>query len=470
MAKPVCREPPDGGWGWMVVLAGFMKICLTFGIVRSFGVFFVQFIEHFDKSSSQVSWIGSILLATQQFGCPLGSIFGAHYGARPVVMVGGVFACLGMLTASFGQSLLHLYLSAGFLTGFGWALAFSPTVSMIAKYFKKRRALATGLAFTGVGISSFFFPPLFQLLIDVYGWRGALQIVSAMMLNLCVSGALLRPITLFEDLPVASAGHPDDGEKNTKCWGKVVSTLDLTLFLHRGFMVYNLSATLLAMGFFVPYIHLLAHGKDLGLSDYEVAFLMSATAIADTVARLFSGWVADFRLIRKIHMVFLWSLFTGISLVIIPTGRSYTSTMGLCIFYGFCAGGLPALLFATITDIVGIGRILNATGLFMVFMSIGSLLGPPLSGFLRDRTGNFALSFMTASGFIFAGCAVHLFSPGFFVRKSVLPGEEMAGPAGRSRKELDEEGPVLEKEATISDADLGRRLSWTVAETLESNF
>ncbi|XP_038642972.1 monocarboxylate transporter 13-like [Scyliorhinus canicula] len=441
MARPVCQEPPDGGWGWMVVLAGFLKGCLTFGIVRSFGVFFEPFMRHFDESANRVSWISSISVATQEFASPLGSIFGAHYGARPVVMVGGVFACLGMLTASFGQSLLHLYLSAGLLTGFGWALVFSPTVSMIAKYFKRRRALATGLAFTGVGVASFFFSPLFQLLIDGYGWRGALQILSAMMLNLCVCAALLRPIALIEDLPAASGALPDDGAKGTACWGKVTSAFDLTLFQHRGFLVYSLSAGLITMGFFVPYIHLVAHGKDLGLSDYEAAFLMSVTAISDTGARLFSGWVADLGMIRKIHLLFLWNVLTGVSLLLIPSGNSYSSLVGLSLLYGLGAGGLPTLFFATLSDIVGIGRIFNASGLYLMLMSIGGLCGPPLSGFLRDRTGNFALSFMTASGFIFAGSLVLLFIPRFFVRKGVLPGEEMAGPAGRSRKELDEEGP-----------------------------
>ncbi|XP_078056909.1 monocarboxylate transporter 13-like [Mustelus asterias] len=468
MAKIVHKEPPDGGWGWMVVLAGFLKNCLMFGLIRSFGVFFVQFTVHFEGSSGRVSWIGSLLLATQQFASPFGSLFGTQFGARPVVMVGGVLACLGLLTASFGQSLLHLYLSIGLLTGFGWALVFTPTIATIARYFRRRRTLATGLAFTGVGIASFFFPPLFQFLIDGYGWRGALQVVSAIMLNLCVCAALLRPIRLIEDLPVASAG---DGKKKTKCWGKVASAFDLTLFLLRGFMVYSFSAAVLAMGFFVPYIHLMAHGKDLGLSDYEAAFLISVTAISDAVARLFSGWVADRRLIRKIHLLFLWNFFTGLSILLIPAGRTYTSVMGLCTFYGFCAGGLPVLLFSTISDIVGIERNLHATGHFLMLMSFGSLLGLPLSGFLRDRMGNFTISFMTAAGFVFAACLVLLFTPGFFGSSKVLPDDEdIASPPSSSRIDLNEERPAPRKEEPMSPGLAWKSLSFPLPENLETNF
>lgn len=60
-------EPPDGGWGWMIVLAAFVQSALVFGVIRSFGVFFVEFVNYFDEFSSHVSWITSIGIAVQQF-------------------------------------------------------------------------------------------------------------------------------------------------------------------------------------------------------------------------------------------------------------------------------------------------------------------------------------------------------------------------------------------------------------------
>lgn len=60
-------EPPDGGWGWMVVLAAFIQSALVFGVIRSFGVFFVEFVEYFDELSRRISWITSIGIAVQQF-------------------------------------------------------------------------------------------------------------------------------------------------------------------------------------------------------------------------------------------------------------------------------------------------------------------------------------------------------------------------------------------------------------------
>lgn len=57
---------PDGGWGWVVVGSLFVISALVFGIIRSLGVFFVEFVLYFDESAQAVSWITSIGLAMQQ--------------------------------------------------------------------------------------------------------------------------------------------------------------------------------------------------------------------------------------------------------------------------------------------------------------------------------------------------------------------------------------------------------------------
>ena len=42
--------PPDGGWGWMVVFSSFLIHIIADGIVYSFGIFFVEFIDFFNAS------------------------------------------------------------------------------------------------------------------------------------------------------------------------------------------------------------------------------------------------------------------------------------------------------------------------------------------------------------------------------------------------------------------------------------
>ncbi len=48
---------------------------------------------------------------------PVGSALSAHFGHRPVVMVGGLLSSIGMVAGSYAQDLLQLYITVGFLTG-----------------------------------------------------------------------------------------------------------------------------------------------------------------------------------------------------------------------------------------------------------------------------------------------------------------------------------------------------------------
>lgn len=73
-------------------------------------------------------------------------------------------------------------------------------------YFEKYRSLATGIAVCGSGLGTFLFAPISEYLITEYGWRGALLIIAAVVLNCIILGALFRPIPdIRESKPVSRA-------------------------------------------------------------------------------------------------------------------------------------------------------------------------------------------------------------------------------------------------------------------------
>lgn len=65
-------------------------------------------------------------------------------------------------------------------------------MATVMAHFTRRRTLALGISLSSVGLSSFAFNPLFQLLVDKYTWRGAILILGGLSLNLVPCGALIR--------------------------------------------------------------------------------------------------------------------------------------------------------------------------------------------------------------------------------------------------------------------------------------
>ncbi|MEQ2241429.1 hypothetical protein ILYODFUR_025156 [Ilyodon furcidens] len=407
-------ESPDGGWGWVLVVAMFVSTSLVFGLMRSLGVFFVEFVQYFEESAQAISWISSIGLAAQQFFSPLGAALCNAYNTRPVVMTGGFLSGLGLILASQATCLVHLYLTMGVISGLGWGLVFTPMVATVMANFTHRRALAVGLGFSSIGLSSFAFNPLFQLLVETYAWRGALLILGGLSLNIMACGALIRP-------ECRSKGPAKlDSQSRLPCSDmlqRVSSYLEVSLLCERPYLTYTLGVTLFNFGYFVPYFHLVAHSRHVGFSEYGAAFIMSAAGVTDIFGRIVSGWFSDLGHFRVIHLLILWTVLAGVFIMLLPVSSlmgSYSALMVISLLYGFCSGALTSMVFAVVPMIMGVERMMGGLGLLQLIESCAGLLGTPLSGWLRDNTGNYVASFMVAGSFILLGSLTMTTLPHFF--------------------------------------------------------
>lgn len=63
---------------------------------------------------------------------------------------------------------------------------------VVGQYFEKRRTLANGIAFSGSGLGMFAMTPLITALLQRFGRQGALFVMGAIMLNVCICGMLFR--------------------------------------------------------------------------------------------------------------------------------------------------------------------------------------------------------------------------------------------------------------------------------------
>ncbi|KAK5875825.1 hypothetical protein CesoFtcFv8_026865 [Champsocephalus esox] len=416
----------DGGYGWVLVGALFVSTSLVFGLMRSLGIFFVEFVQYFDESAQAISWISSTGLAAQQFFSPLGAALCNAYDTRWVVMTGGCLAALGLILASQATCLVHLYLTMGVISGLGWGLVFTPMVATVMANFTRRRTLALGLAFSSIGLSSFAFNPLFQLLVELYTWRGALLILGGLSLNIVPCGALIGPQRRSKD-PAKVVS--ESGVSCASFLQRASSYLELPLLFERPYITYTLAISLLNVGYFVPYFHLVAHSRQVGFSEYQAAFVMSAAGATDILGRIASGWFSDLGHFRLIHLLSVWTTLAGVFIMLLPVSSlsgSYAALMVISMLYGFCSGALTSLVFAVVPMIVGVERMMGALGLLQLIESGAGLLGAPLSGLLKDITGDYTASFMVAGGFVVLGTLTMVTLPHYFSRKDPPPPKSLS--------------------------------------------
>lgn len=112
------QQPLDSGYAWLVVFGAFSVQFWVAGLVKSYGVLFVEILEVFPNSSTAVaSWIPAILSALCLALAPLSSALCQRFSCRTVVFIGGLFCAAGLMLSYFATSLYHLLITFGILTG-----------------------------------------------------------------------------------------------------------------------------------------------------------------------------------------------------------------------------------------------------------------------------------------------------------------------------------------------------------------
>lgn len=73
-------------------------------------------------------------------------------------------------------------------------MIYVPAIVSVGYYFEKKRSLAIGIAVCGAGVGTFVLSPFNRILENTYGLKGAFLVKSAICLNMCVCGFLIRPV------------------------------------------------------------------------------------------------------------------------------------------------------------------------------------------------------------------------------------------------------------------------------------
>ncbi|TGZ52829.1 Monocarboxylate transporter, partial [Temnothorax longispinosus] len=191
----LCSMPPNGGWGWIIVLAGALSGLSTIPILQVFGLIFKDSFATLNLTATDTSVIINVNLA---FGMILGLINGPLlkiYGYRRVALTGSIMYAVGVILTAFANSFALIIICYGFVyIAIGISMSMSAFSLATNSYFTTKRSRAVGMGMTVTGLGPILMPQIASFLLSYYGIQGTILILGAYSFHSMIGALLLHPI------------------------------------------------------------------------------------------------------------------------------------------------------------------------------------------------------------------------------------------------------------------------------------
>lgn len=185
--------------------------------------------------------------------------------------------------------------------------------------------------------------------------------------------------------------------KSSKAFRQMV---DMSLIKDSVFLIFAISNFFTSIGFNIPYVYTVDRALLLGIDVQKASMLLSAIGIANTGGRIVLGYISDKTWFNRLHLYAGCIIVCGLSMCLSNFCLDYASQVVYCAIFGVTSGAYIGLTPVVLVDLLGLDKLTNAFGLLMLFQGIASVIGPPITGVLRDLSGDFETGFYFAGGMI----------------------------------------------------------------------
>ena len=345
-----------------------------------------------------------------------------RFGPRGVMELGVALMGGGLLLAPLTTQPWHLYLTIGVLVGAGSVcLGYSGQSLFLPNWFIRRRGLAIGLAFAGVGIGSVTLLPWVQHMIEQTGWRTA-----------CTAMGITRPCRAGADQsaaaqaargyrPAAGRRRRADRDIGRPAFERRRSRLGRNRLdaapcdAHRALLVDLRSAT--SAGLYIWYavqVHQTKFLLDIGFSPNVAVWALGVVSLLGIPGQIWLGHLSD-----RIGREWIWAISCGGFAICFAAliGLKFAPVLPLVYLMIFAQGalgyGLTSIMGAVVLEIFQGKQYGSIFGTIMLAALAGGAAGPWATGLLYDFSGSYTLAFAVGIAVsILSAIAIWQASPG----------------------------------------------------------
>jgi MFS family permease len=329
------------------------------------------------------------------FGAGVGGIamgwIADRYGVRWTAMFGSLMIAVGLAISAYGAPLLGqkwaLYVGHGLFIGLiGNSGLNAPLYVYVSRWFDKRRGSALALISSGQYIAGSAWPPIFDRLIDGYGWRQTMFMFGLFQAVIIVPVALTflkRPPEILP-LPVSATAGAQE-----------LRVFDWPSNLVFGMLMVAAYCCCVPMS--MPQGHLVALCTDLGIAPSHGAAMLSVLLAVAFFSRQMWGWISD--RVGGLTTVLIGSAWQFLAIVAFALTQDEIGLFTVSALFGLgFAGIIPA--YALIVRELFPARDAGWRIPLLLFCSgFGMASGGWFAGLLYDHFGYYAPAF--AAGLVF---------------------------------------------------------------------
>lgn len=356
---------------------------LTFGIVYSYGDFFIPLKEQFGWSAVVDSTIPAVSLIVFSIGSIIGGFLAPKLGNRKISIVGASLVGFGTIFSSMVDTYSELLVLFGIVESLGSALVVIVATSLVVKWFVKNRGLAVGVMAAGSGVGTLFVPPLTEYLIQIYNWRTSFMIIGLSFL------AILLLSSYFMQTPEERSMNPYGWHGMTQAQRDNLRNQSTrhALFSQSFWLIYALFflGSLVATMFVV---HAVSFAESNGVSAVVGAEAVGLFGAGSLFSRIALGAIS--RSVDRANSVVISYVFELSGVLVLPFVVTIPSLFFLSAFtIGFGYGGFIAAFIALTGDLFGMKSVSNIWGISETAYGLGGLIGPIIAGAYFESVGSY---------------------------------------------------------------------------------
>ncbi|XP_065169406.1 monocarboxylate transporter 12-like isoform X2 [Atheta coriaria] len=386
---------PEGGWGWIVLIACVLVHILGNGIMLSYGLFSLEISRKFGKDVEQpTGWLGAMSTGVALLISPVTIAFCRRKSTRVTAVMGGLITALGCLFTSFATQFHQLFFSYGTVVGIGVGITRDCSTLMVAQYFKRRREFVEIFIVSGSGLGISIMSTIIRGTIGALGWRLGLQVVTGAVTATFILGTFYRSASLYHPQRRAIL-HIKNQKRKIKDKNKIedkVPFFDFSTLKSKTVRILLVSTGISAFGINTPLFYLAYQAEVEGLGDSTV-FLQVYLGLAWTVGCVvFSTLVlhnsTECRIARQ-YLTQTAVFMCGLSILAftVVSGNYHAYVMFAWIYGIFCGGYHYSLKMYTY-ERVRARNFARTWGFVQCSQAIPIVIGVPFSGYMNERCGD----------------------------------------------------------------------------------